>query len=516
MKVQTSILARIVALQVVSACLAICAFAQARAVGSADEDRTASYLESIRQQPLLLQAFLRDMPKGGDLHNHYAGSAYAESFIDFAARDGFCVERKSMSFVPPPCDASAGRVPASDALRDPVFYGELIDAFSMRNWNPARDSGHDHFFAAFLKFEPIIATHRGEMVAELASRAAAENVLYLELLTDVGEQTAIRLGTQIPWDDDYDRLRQRMLSGGMARVLADARRSIDEAETDRRSKLRCKTAQADPGCQVTVRYLFQVLRGFPREQVFAQLLEGFELAQLDRRVVGVNMVMPEDWYIPVRDYDLQMRMVDYLHRTYPKVHISLHAGELAPGLVAPEALRFHIREAVERGHAERIGHGVDVMYERDPVQLLEEMAKKNVLVEICLTSNDVILGVRGPEHPLPQYMKHGVPVALATDDAGVSRSDGMTHEFVRAVQDFGLSYADLKHMVRQSLEHSFLAGSSLWADASVTRPVTACASDNLSKAQTSDQCQKLLKASDRAQAQWQLEQAFARFESRRW
>ena len=55
-------------------------------------------------------------------------------------------------------------------------------------------------------------------------------------------------------------------------------------------------------------------------------------------------------------------------------------------------------------------------------------------------------------------MKHGVPVALATDDAGVSRTDGMTHEYVRAVQDFGLGYSDLKHMARESLEHSFLAG----------------------------------------------------------
>ena len=515
MKVQTGIFARAAALVVVFACPGINPFAQAPAAASTAEGRTASYVESIRQQPLVLQAFLREMPKGGDLHNHYAGSAYAESFIDFAAHDGFCVEHKSFGLVPPPCDASAGRVPASDALRDPVFYGELVDAFSMRNWNPARDSGHDHFFASFLKFEPVIAAHRGEIVAELASRAAAENVLYLELLTDIGEETAIRLGASIPWDDDYDRLRRRMLSGGMARVLEDARRSIDEAEADRGSKLRCNSAQSDPGCQVVVRYLFQVLRGFPREQVFAQLLEGFELAQLDPRVVGVNMVMPEDWYIPVRDYDLQMRMVEYLHRTYPKVHISLHAGELAPGLVTPETLRFHIRDAVERGHAERIGHGVDVMYERDPLQLLDEMAKKNVLVEICLTSNDVILAVRGADHPLPQYMKHGVPVALATDDSGVSRTDGMTHEFVRSVQDFGLSYVDLKHMVRESLEHSFLAGPSLWADTNATHPVMACASD-LGKAQASEQCQKFLQASDRAQAQWKLEQEFAKFESRRW
>ena len=83
------------------------------------------------------------------------------------------------------------------------------------------------------------------------------------------------------------------------------------------------------------------------------------------------------------------------------------------------------------------------------------MARRKVLVEICLTSNDLILGVRGQQHPLPAYMRYGVPVALATDDQGVARSD-MTHEYLRAAEGFGLSYSDLKHLARQSLEYSFL------------------------------------------------------------
>ncbi|MHB1793689.1 MAG: hypothetical protein ACYCPO_01870 [Acidobacteriaceae bacterium] len=61
-----------------------------------------------------------------------------------------------------------------------------------------------------------------------------------------------------------------------------------------------------------------------------------------------------------------MQMFDLLHHDYPQVHLSLHAGELAPGLVPPNGLRFHIREAVDLGHAQRIGHGVDVMYEDRP------------------------------------------------------------------------------------------------------------------------------------------------------
>ncbi len=109
------------------------------------------------------------------------------------------------------------------------------------------------------------------------------------------------------------------------------------------------------------------------------------------------------------DYTLQMHMLDYLHSVYPQVHISLHAGELAPGMVPPEGLRFHIRQAVELGHAERIGHGVDVMYEGDAPALLKELAAKHIMIEINLTSNDGILGIKGADHPLPLYRKAGVP-----------------------------------------------------------------------------------------------------------
>jgi len=83
------------------------------------------------------------------------------------------------------------------------------------------------------------------------------------------------------------------------------------------------------------------------------------------------------------------------------------------------------------------------------------MARGKVLVEVCLTSNDVILGVSGARHPLLAYLKFRVPVALATDDAGVSRSS-MTQEYQRAVETYHLKYADLKKMARASIAYSFL------------------------------------------------------------
>jgi hypothetical protein len=210
-----------------------------------------------------------------------------------------------------------------------------------------------------------------------------------------------------------------------------------------------------------------------------------------------------------------MEMIDYLHKQYPKVHITLHAGELWQGLVPPEGLRFHVRESLEIGHAERIGHGVDVMYEKDPWQLLQEMADRNVMVEICLTSNAVILGVSGKQHPLSEYIRAGVPVALATDDEGVARSD-MTHEYLRAAADQKLGYLQLKKMARTSLEHAFLPGASLWRDGKNFVMVKQCAADVPSAKAPSPACQAVLDTSDKARLQWKLERQFRDFESRSW
>ena len=111
-------------------------------------------------------------------------------------------------------------------------------------------------------------------------------------------------------------------------------------------------------------------------------------------------------------------------------------------------------------------------------------------------------------------MKYGVPVALSTDDEGVSRSD-MTHEYLRAVEDYHLSYADLKRMARQSLEHSFLPGESLWAGTRVAfRIVAACAGDVPVAEKPSVECEKFLAGNERAREQWRLEGELEKFEKK--
>lgn len=499
--------------------------AQGQAVRDIGQARVEQAFEAAKKQgPLALHNFLIDMPKGADLHVHLSGAVYAESWIRAAGEDGLCIDEKGLKFTKPAadgCSKISGEIAASDMLAhmqvpaNQDLYDKLIDAFSMRSYVPyAGWSGHDQFFATFAHFGGTDKKHTGEWVDEVATRAAAQNEQYMELMETPPFGHAAAIAKQIGWDANFAEYRQKLLDAGLDQEIDAAREHVESALALRNRLEHCGQADAAPACKVEVRFIYQVLRGNPREQVFAQTLLGFETISKVPDFVGINFVMPEDGYLSMTDYTLQMRMLDYLHSVYPQVHITLHAGELAPGMVPPEGLRFHIRQAVEIGHAERIGHGVDVMYEDNAPELLKEMARRHIMVEINLTSNEGILGIKGGDHPLPFYRKAGVPVALSTDDEGVSRID-LTHEYVKAVEDFNLSYADLKQMARTGMEHDFLPGRSLWAKEDVfSAPVSECTGQPLGSERPTAKCKGFLDGSKKAAAQWEQERRFRVFEAK--
>ena len=478
-------------------------------------DRTAQFLESARNNPAALMDFLARMPKGGDLHHHLTGAVYAESYIDYAVEDGLCLDRIAATLTPPPCDPAQGKVPAAQALTDFPLRNHVIDIWSIRNFVPApddRDVRH-HFFATFGKFDPVTNKHWGEMLAEVVHRAGAQHEIYLETMLTPDQGEATKLGRTLGWNDDFAAIRSRLLAAGMAQVVADARKNLDAGENGMREILGCAKAKPDIGCSVTLRFQNQVLRAFPKEEVFAQMLAGFELASADPRVVAVNLVQSQDEYRALHDFHLHMRMLDYLHGIYPGVHISLHAGELTPGEVKPEELlASHIRESIEVGHAERIGHGLDVLYEADVPGLLAEMAQRHILVEDCVYSHEVVRGLTGSENVLPIYLRAGVPVALATDDEGIVRSE-LTWYFKRAVEGYRADYPTLKRMVRDSLDHAFVPGASLWVAPENFTMIPDCSNERLETQPQSAACRSFLAGSERARLEWKEETAFSQFEA---
>jgi adenosine deaminase len=487
--------------------------------------RTARAFDAARKQgPLALRGFLLGMPKGADLHVHLSGAVYAESFIRAAGEDGLCIDTKALNFARPPsggCPKVLGQISAAELaahMQTPAnqaLYDKLIDAFSMRSFVPyAGWSGHDQFFSTFDHFGGTGKQHTGEWVDEVVTRAAAQNEQYMELMETPPFGHAATIAYKLGWDANLAEFRQKLLDNGLDQEVDAAKEHIQSALALRKKLEHCGSPEETPACRVEVRFIYQILRGFPREQVFAQTLLGFETISRMPEFVGINFVQPEDGYLSMTDYTLQMHVLDYLHSVYPAVHITLHAGELAPGMVPPDGLSFHIREAVDIGHAERIGHGVDVMYEDDAPALLKELAAKHIMIEVNLTSNDGILGIKGPDHPLPFYRRAGVPVALSTDDEGVSRID-LTHEYVRAALEYNLSYNDLKQMARTGMEHNFLPGKSLWAAKDAfTTPAAACRGQALGSEKPTAGCKAFLDGNDKAAGQWEQERRFREFEAK--
>jgi adenosine deaminase len=486
------------------------------------ETLASERLEAARRDPAALTALLQRFPKGGDLHNHYAGAVYAESYLGWAREDGLRVDDKLTLVEASKCgQGTCVELPASPA---DARFDAIVRAWSMKDFQPGAESGHDHFFAAFNRFSVVSheAKREGSMLAETMRRAADDGAIYLEVLVTVISPLVNDIAKAAGALDAQNLAAFEQKLHADARwgeLLASSRQAIDETDKKARQVLGCDTPQAAPACGLTVRYLSQVGRTSPATQIFAEALASFEVSQADPRVAGVNLVSPEDNATALQDYDLQMAILGFLGgelRGKSPLRITLHAGELTPALIPPahpEWLQMHVREAVEIAHAERIGHGVDVLSERDAPGLLAEMRERGVTVEICLSSNATILGVSGAAHPLSAYLVSGVPVTLATDDAGVSRSS-LTGEYARAVSVQGITYPQLKAMARRSLTAAFVPGASLWGSSGGTRVVEVCAG-NLGAPRLSGGCAQLLASSERARLQWKLEEQLASFEGKR-
>ena len=475
--------------------------AQAQTKPGDAEARAAAAFDAAGGDKARLRLFLQAMPKGGDLHNHLWGAPYAEDFVTWAGEGGLCVS----TLTPPAlvgglCDGKTTVPAAGLARRDPALYNRVIDSLSMRNYDPGADnaaaSGHDQFFSTFERFAAAAVPNIGPMVAVTREYAAQDHVSYVESSANPNAMRAFAEREAGRWNGDFAQT-YAAFAPGLPAMIEASRKEMDAALADADKRQGCDKLHHGPACRVMVRFQPFVERAQPASFVFAQMAAAFALVDADPRFVGVNIVNPEDHPVSLGDYSLHMQMMKYLSGRYPKVPMALHAGELTLGLAPPRDLTFHIAEAVEVAGARRIGHGVDIAYERGAPSLLKRMARDKIAVEINLTSNDVILGVKGADHPLSLYRQAGVPVVLSTDDEGVSRID-LTNEYIRAATEHGLRYLDLKAMARDSLEYAFLPGKSL-------RGAPECA-------QPGPACEAFRNTNLKAALQWRLEREFEAFE----
>jgi adenosine deaminase len=443
---------------------------QTGAKATANTAATARHFASLLAGPApklsALTLFFTQMPKGGDLHHHYSGAIYAEQYVSWLDKQGACVDKTSYRIVTDKAVVAAQRalplaerscLDSTEAVANDEVYRELLQRWSSKdfyNHGAIQAPPDRQFFQTFGYFGPVSNANFHEGLAELKLRAIAENVSYIETMFKLAPFTANAEFDKAAWaNGNDDAAFTALMAGWMAKLDKDDK--FNQNVNDYVARIEEAAAGIDDA-NFTMRYQAYVLRLLGPSQVFSSMVSGFKAANQGKLVVGVNIVGQESTLVSMRDYHLHMKMFGFLKKVYPNVKVALHAGELTLGDVPPEGLQFHIDEALGVGGADRIGHGIDLAHEHNAPAILRSMRARDIPVEINLTSNEFISGVKGAAHPVTLYRQYGVPFVISTDDAGVTRHN-LANEYMLFASRYAPSYAEVKQLSYNGVRYAFLA-----------------------------------------------------------
>jgi adenosine deaminase/aminodeoxyfutalosine deaminase len=187
---------------------------------------------------------------------------------------------------------------------------------------------------------------------------------------------------------------------------------------------------------VSLLWIFDAVRQFGAEP--AQKV--FELAAKyrERNVVAVGIGGDEQKAPP------ELFREQYAYAAGQGLRLTAHAGESA----GPES----IWGALNLG-AERIGHGLTAGQDSE---LIEELAQRQIPVEICLTSNlRTSCCAKLSDHPVKRYFDQGLMLTLNSDDPAMFATT-LNHEYELAQAEFSFTDEHLRELARNSFEASFL------------------------------------------------------------
>lgn len=420
-----------------------------------------SHLGKVRRDKAALRAFLRQMPKGAELHSHLSGTASPDRLLELALqskRYRYFVrvpnqtsapdDPKAYAFValqreaPIPQDEKATFVPVAKLLNPQTDAQRQQLAAYRRAMTIAEDEPNPNavFFKAIFGRNDTVTGDTEIvplMLADVVEQAGRDRLSYVEIMFS-------------PFPKDLhasDAEENKLLNLTSAReYLSSLLAAVERANEKYPSSER-----------VEVRFLLSFPRTRPK--LFTQLPIAFELASasdaVGQAIAGINLVGNEYSDDPKIGQEIASpsaidEFILSLRRIYPTVRLSMHAGE-------SNKWDWHIRDSILMG-AERIGHGVNLALSpqpNPPEAVL--MRRHDISIEACLTSNHLLLKVPFERHPFLNYLRAGIPVSLSTDNTGVFGID-MTEEFARAVESHpDLSWKELKQMARFSLEHAFVS-----------------------------------------------------------
>ena len=443
-----------------------------------EEGKMEEKFKKIKNNIPELIMFLKAMPKGADLHNHSLGGSYAEFVYEDAVKKNSYYDLRKNIFLNDieyeNSDKNSQIISIDEFEKN--YTDNMFNNFSMRGWDKNSD-GAKHFFSTFLS---VLSSKRDEndMLLEIIKRNKMQNVKYLEVISEAVPQEIKNLFTETV--ESFGNFELKNMAEYCKKLD-----SLDNEENylkvkeflDEREKFLNENGAED----FTIKYVPFLSRvSSPLNKFFAEAYCFMLYCIKDKRIAGVNIVEPEDAVFSRENFENHLEIIRFIYRylsekymsSHKKINLTLHAGELNLLRSPLEDINDRICSTIflTRNKNEqkfpavkRIGHGVSIPWEENAKELLKFMNLNKIAVEICLSSNEIILGVKGDEHPFSLYRKYNVPMIICTDDEAVSRSN-ITKEYLKAVKNFDLNYSELKNLSRNGLEFSFLEGESLFVE----------------------------------------------------
>lgn len=493
------------------------------------ENKINQQFEIIKKSIPELIIFLKNMPKGGDLHDHSLGSSYAEFIYEDAIKLNDWYDLKNNMFLTNSEYELSNKnenIISIETFKN-LYSENMLNHFSMRGWDGIKD-GANHFFNTFLS---TISSKRTEnsMILEIIKRNKIQNVSYLEILTEVVPENIKGIFYEsLAEENNFSEENMNKY----CKILDSLDTDHNYNEVKRFLNERDEFLKENKEEDFTIRYMpFLTRASAPLLKFFAETYCFMLYSIKDHRIAGINIVEPEDSIPSRNNFEKHLSIIkfvyNYLSNRYKdserKINLTLHAGELNLLRSPMEDMNDRIRSTIFLSknkkeqtipYAKRIGHGVSIPWEENAIDLLKYMSENKIAIEICLSSNEYILGVKGENHPFPLYKKYNVPIVICTDDEAVNRSN-LTNEYLKAVKNFDLTYNDLKDISRNGIEFSFLEGKSLFVNSNYNNLIEEF--KNISSLEEWEERillnKELIEKNPKLQKQIELEMKFVKFEN---
>lgn len=382
--------------------------------------------EKLRESRLY--KFCSNLPKGADLHVHDMSLLPVKELIGLLCEcKEFCIntDRKSFDLIVTDVknDVPKGYMRVCDAVENGFYtHNDLINNWTVAGAESSGMNIWDYFEELFNRHAVLSnnMTFALRYYDYTFRYYCKKNIMHVEIhmmLTDSIDESAdyLRVVRQAYYNvkKDYPFFTVRIIGAGV---------KADNSNIELTKK-----------CFLNTTYVKEIIKDESNPDNITDF------------VIGFDLVNEEDTSLPLHSF---APMLLKAKRQFPDMKLYIHGGE------SLDAQNENLIDAYLLG-VSRVGHGLNLYRYPD---LHARYVKKEICLEVCPISNQALGYAKDiRNHPITEYLRSGLPLALCSDDPTYMENETLTDDFFAGIVGWNLSVADIKQLCINSIMYSGLS-----------------------------------------------------------